>query len=109
MTKNKPYLSSIHQKHPTIEYDSVAYEAGAKKSFTSTYTDFIGQVETIDTAIRAIANIISLCDMKLLKVDTKGAKTPAKVKNIDLEFPNETDSSVDFLRKLAVNIFAQGA
>ena len=109
MERNKPYLSKIRQKHPTIEHDAVAYASGANKSFDETYTEFIKNIETIDLAIRTIGNIISLADMKLYKVDNNGGKKPANVKNLDLEFPNETDSSVDFLRKLAVNIFSQGA
>lgn len=109
MERNKPYLASLRQKHPTIAYDSVAYASGGKKTFDKTFTTLIQNVETVDLAIRTIANIISLCDMKLYKVDTKGTKKIASVKNIDLEFPNENDSSVDFLRKLAVNIFSQGA
>lgn len=109
MIRNKPYLNSIRQKHPTLQYDAVAYSSGAQKTYTGDFTGLIKSVETIDLAMRTIANIISLCDMKLYKVDTKGTMKPAKVKNIDLEFPNENDSSVDFLRKLAVNIFSQGA
>ena len=109
MKRSKPYLSKIREKHPTIEHDAIAYASGSKKTFNKDYTGYMGSVETIDTAIRTIANIISLCDMNLVKVDTKGVKTTANIKNIDLEFPNETDSSVDFLRKLAVNVFSQGA
>ena len=109
MERNKPYLNSIRQKHPTIAYDSMAYASGGKKTFSKTFTTLIQNVETVDLAIRTISNVISLCDMNLYKVDTKGVKKPANVKNIDLEFPNESDSGVDFLRKLAVNIFSQGA
>ena len=109
MERTKPYLSTIRQKHPTIEYDAVAYASGANKTFDKAFNELIRNVETVDLAIRTIGNIISLCDMKLYKVDTKGNMKPAVVKNIDLEFPNETDSSVDFLRKLAVSIFSQGA
>jgi len=109
MDRNKPYLSSIRAKHPTIKHDAVAYASGSKKTFDKTYTEYIQNVETIDLAIRTIANIISLADMKFYKVDTKGVTKPITVKNMDLEFPNETDSSVDFLRKLAVNIYSQGA
>lgn len=107
--RNKPYLSKIRPKHPTIAEDAVAYEAGAKKTYTDTYTNYVASIETIDIAIRSIAAIISLADMKFVKIDNKGKMSPAKVKNMDLEFPNETDSSVDFLRKLAVNIYSQGA
>lgn len=109
MARHKPYLDKIHQKHPTIKEDAVAYASGANKTFEDTFTNYIRSVETIDLAIRTIANIISLADMKLYKQDTKGDIKPAKVANIDLVYPNETDSSVDFLRKLAVNIFSQGA
>jgi HK97 family phage portal protein len=108
MQKTKPYLSKIRAKHPTIAYDSMAYASGSRNTNDETYTEYIQTVETIDLAIRTIANIISLADMRFYKVDAKGAKLPTKVKNIDLEFPNETDSSVDFLRKLAVNVFSQG-
>lgn len=109
MERNKPYLASIRAKHPTIEHDAVAYASGSKKTFDKDFTDYIKNVETIDLAIRTIANIISLADMKFFKEDAKGKSKPINVKNIDLEFPNETDSSVDFLRKLAVNIYSQGA
>ena len=109
MERNKPYLSSIRDKHPTIAYDAVAYEAGAKKTAEDTNTNYLKSVETLDLAVRTIANVISLCDMTLIKTDTKGKEVKANVKNIDMEFPNETDSSVDFLRKLAVNIYTQGA
>lgn len=111
MTKvqNKPYLASIRTKHPTIKQDAVAYSSGSKVSFDKVYTSYIESIETIDLAIRTISNIISLCDMQLFKVSSNGKLVETKLKNVDLEFPNDTDSSVDFLRKLAVNIFTQGA
>ena len=109
MTNNKPYFGPMRLKHPTIKYDAVAYTSGGNKSFDSTYTDYIKSVETIDLAIRTIANIISLCDMKLYKETSSGELKLTKVKNINLQYPNETDSSVDFLRKLAVNVYSQGA
>ena len=109
MTNNKPYFGPMRLKHPTIKYDAVAYTSGGNKSFDSTYTDYIKSVETIDLAIRTIANIISLCDMKLYKETSSGELKLTKVKNINLQYPNETDSSVDFLRKLAVNVYNQGA
>lgn len=108
--RNKSNTSNIHLKHPTIEYDAAAYASGGKKTFEEVNNTFIRSVEKVDLAIRTIANIISLADMKLYSVDTKGAiKGLAKVKNIDLDYPNETDSSVDFLRKLAVSVYSQGA
>jgi len=109
MKRNKPYLQNLARKHPTLAADSVAYASGSGKTFDSNFTELVKNVETIDLAIRTISNIISLCDMKTYKEDTKGELKPAKVKNMDFEYPNETDSSVDFLRKLAVNIFTQGA
>lgn len=109
MERNKPYLESIRGKHPTIKYDATAYASGAQKTFDVKFSDYIKSVETIDLAIRTIANVISLCDMNLVKTDNKGESKPANVKNVDLVFPNEVDSSVDFLRKLAVNLFSQGA
>ena len=109
MERNKPYLTSIRDKHPTIEYDAVAYTSGANNTFDKEYTEYIRSIETIDLAIRTIANIISLCKMEFVKTDAKGKQTITNVKNMDLVFPNETDSSVDFLRKLAVNVFSQGA
>lgn len=107
--QDKPYLDTIRKKHPTIAYDASAYTSGAKKTYDNLNNTYIKSVEQIDLAIRTIANIISLADMKLFKEATDGSLKPTKVKNIDLEFPNETDSSVDFLRKLAVSIFSQGA
>lgn len=104
-----PYNKTVIDKHPTIKYDALAYASGAGKTATADFTSLIKNVETVDLAIRSIANIISLADIKLFKKDTKGKLTPHMVKNIDFEYPNETDSSVDFLRKLAVNIFSQGA
>ncbi len=109
MERNKPYLQNLTRKHPTLAADAVAYASGSGKTFNSTFNDLIKNVETVDLAIRTIANIISLCDMKVYKEDTKGELKAAKVKNMDFEYPNETDSSVDFLRKLAVSIFSQGA
>ena len=108
MKRNKPYLNSIRQKHPTVASDSVAYTSGAQKSFDTVYTDYIKNIETIDTAIRTIANIISLTKLTIVK-KKNGLAEPQAVKNIDFDFPNENDSSVDFLRKLAVNVFSQGA
>jgi len=109
MQKSKPYLNTIRSKHPTIAYDVSAYASGSKNSSDIVYTEYIQSIETIDLAIRTISNIISLCDMKLYRLDNKGVKKPHSIKNLDLEFPNETDSSVDFLRKLAVNVYSQGA
>lgn len=113
MSKNKPkpYLETLaRSKHPTIAVDAVAYQSGSKKSFETANIAYITSVEKIDLAIRSIANIISLCDMRLYKEDPRTKKlSPTSVNNLDFEYPNETDSSVDFLRKLAVNIFAQGA
>ncbi len=109
MERNKPYLRNLTRKHPTLAADAVAYASGSGKTFDGTFNDLIRNVETVDLAIRTIANIISLCDMKIYKEDTKGELKVAKVKNMDFEYPNETDSSVDFLRKLAVSIFSQGA
>jgi len=109
MVREKPYLKNIRKKHPTIAADATAYASGANKTFSSDFNTLVRSVETIDLAIRTIANIISLCDIKVYKEDTKGNLKPAKVKNMDFEFPNETDSSVDFLRKLATTIFTQGA
>lgn len=109
MERNKPYLSNIRIKHPTIEQDAVAYASGGNNTYSADYTDYVRSIETIDLAIRTISNIISLCKMEFVKTDAKGKQTITNVKNMDLVFPNETDSSVDFLRKLSVNIFSQGA
>jgi len=103
-TTDKSYL----KKHPTIKQDAAAYASGGKATFSANYTEYMRSVETIDQAIRTIANIFSLCELKTYK-DIKGELKPVNVKNVDLEFPNEVDSRVDFFRKLAVNIFSQGA
>jgi HK97 family phage portal protein len=109
ISKQKPYLSKIRQKHPTIAHDASAYQAGANATFDSIYTNFIESVETVDLAIRTIANIMSLCEMKIYAEASDGTLAPATIKNINLTFPNETDSRVDFMRKLSVNIWSQGA
>lgn len=96
-------------KHPTIASDVIAYTSGSGKTFTTDYNTYIGSVETIERAIRVIANVVSLCKYKIYKEDTKGELKPLTVKNVDLEFINEIDSYVDFNRKLAVSIFSQGA
>lgn len=97
-----------HIKHPTIENDVIAYSSGSGKTFSTTYTSFVTSVETIERAIRLVSNIMSLCKYKVYK-ENKDELKPMTVKNIDLEFPNEVDSYVDFNRKLAVSIFTQGA
>ena len=109
-TRHKPYLDAIHKKHPTLEGDVSAYTSGSQKSFDALNTEYIRSVETIDQVIRTISNIGSLAKMVPVTRDTTtGAYSPAPIKNIDFLLPNETDSSVDFLRKLFVNIFSQGA
>lgn len=102
-------MDNLVEKHPTISADVAAYASEGKKTFTSTYTSYIQNVETIDRAIRTIANIMSLCKVRLVKENTKGVRTPTKVKNISTLMANETDSMIDFMRKLSVNIFSQGA
>lgn len=101
-------LRSTVVKHPTIANDVIAYASESNKTFSSTYNTYIGSVETIERAIRLIANIMSLCKYKIYK-ENKDDLKPLNVKNVDLEFPNEIDSYVDFNRKLAVSIFSQGA
>jgi len=107
--RKKPYLESLRRKHPTVEADAQAYASGAQKTFDAEYNEFIRNVETVDRAIRTIANIASLATFKTYSKNDKGERKPAKIKNVDLELINETDSSVDFLRKLFVSIFSQGA
>jgi len=107
--RNKPYLSNIRSKHPTIAHDATAYTSGGNKTFDELNSTYIRSVETLDLAVRTIANVISLCKMTAVSIDDKGVSTPVKIDNVDLDFFNETDSRVDFLRKHAVNIFTQGA
>lgn len=109
MIRNKPYLTSIRDKHPTIKHDAVAYEAGGGKTFDEINYDYIKSVETVDLAIRTIANTISLCQLSMYTKDSDNKLKPAVVDNVDFDFFNETDSRVDFMRKLSVNIWGQGA
>lgn len=102
-------LVGVFKKHPTLKGDAAAYAEGANKSFDATYNEFIQSVETIDRIIRLHANVMSLLKPKIMKADNKGKLKPLKVKNLNLEFPNETDTRVDFLRKLGVSLFSQGA
>lgn len=99
----------VHEKHPTIKADYTAYTSGSNKTFSSAYNNYVTSIETIERAIRVIANVVSLAKMGVYKEDTSGELKPLKVKNVDLMFPNEVDSYIDFQRKLAVQIFVQGA
>jgi len=107
--RNKPYLNNIRSKHPTIAQDAVAYESGANKTFDELYSNYVQSVETVDLAVRTIANTVSLCKMKVFAQDSDGTLKPAILDNVDMDFPNETDSRIDFMRKIAVNIWTQGA
>jgi len=96
-------------KHPTVKEDITAYASESQKSFNILYNQYVQSVETVERVIRLIANITSLTQFKIYKEDTKGELVPLKVKNVDMMFPNEVDTHVDFKRKLAVSIFTQGA
>lgn len=112
MSKLKAKVKSILDvsvKHPTSKGDFVAYANGANKSYDVAYTDYIKSVETIDRIIRLHANILSLAQPKILKKDAKGNLSPMKVTNIDLDFLNTLDTRVDFLRKVGVALYSQGA
>lgn len=98
----------LKNKQPTIANDFIAYTSGANNSFDDLFNDYVKNVETVERVIRLIANIVSLCEFKTYKDTAKGKKLTI-VKNIDLMFPNETDTHIDFKRKLAVSLFTQGA
>ncbi len=102
-------IKNLFTKHPTLKGDFAAYADGANKSFDSAYTEFVTSVETIDRIIRVHSNVISLLKPSFYKVDNKGQLKPLKVKNINLDFPNEVDTKVDLLRKLGSTIYTQGA
>lgn len=102
-------IEDIIQKQPTIKNDFIAYTSGANNTFDSTVQSYIQQVEIIERAIRVISNIVSMCSFKTYKEDSKGKLTPAKVKNVDLTFMNETDTHIDFKRKMASSLFVHGA
>jgi HK97 family phage portal protein len=102
-------LHGVVVKHPTLAADYSAYASGANKTFDVVYNEYIQSVETIDRAIRVHANIFSLMKLDILKEDTKGELSELKVKNFDKRYPNEVDTTIDFLRKLGVSIFSQGA
>ena len=101
--------TAVKIKHPTVAADFTAYTSEAQKSFSSDYTNYVKSVETVERVIRLIANIMSLTKFKIYKEDNNGDLKPLKVKNVDLMFPNEIDTHIDFKRKLAVSIFSQGA
>ena len=96
-------------KHPTLKGDAASYADGANKTFDSVYNEYIQSVETIDRVIRVHANVLSLLKPKVYKTDSKGKLTPLTVKNMDFNFINEVDTRVDFLRKLGVSLYSQGA
>ena len=96
-------------KNPTIKVDATAYVAGGNKEFDSDYNLYLTSVETLDKAVRVIANVASMAKIEVMK-DVSGTLKPLKIKNVDLEFNiNEVDSQSDFLRKTFSSIFTQGA
>lgn len=113
MSKLKAKINSILEsaayKHPTIKGDYVSYSEGANNSFDSVYTEYIQSVETIDRVIRLHANILSLAIPTIYKTTSTGKSSILKVSNIDLNYLNEVDTRVDFLRKIGVALFSQGA
>lgn len=102
-------IEDIIVKQPTIKNDFIAYTAGANNTFDSDIQSYIQQVETIERAVRLISNIMSMCNFKTFKESGKGAIKPVVVKNVDLMFLNETDTHIDFKRKMASSLFTQGA
>ena len=96
-------------KQPTIKNDFIAYTAGANNTFDSDIQSYIQQVETIERAVRVISNVMSLCNFKTYKESGKGTIKPVTIKNVDLMFLNETDTHIDFKRKMASSLFTQGA
>lgn len=102
-------IEDIIVKQPTIKNDFIAYTAGANNTFDSDIQSYIQQVETIERAVRLISNVMSMCNFKTFKESGKGAIKPVVVKNVDLMFLNETDTHIDFKRKMASSLFTQGA
>lgn len=102
-------INDIIVKQPTIKNDFIAYTAGANNTFDEAISSYIQQVETIERAIRLISNIVSLCQFKTFKESGKGTIKPVVIKNVDLMFPNEIDTHIDFKRKMTSSLFSQGA
>ena len=102
-------ISDIVQKQPTIKNDFIAYTSGSNKTFDENIQNYIQEVETIERAIRVICNIVSMCSFTTYKESGKGTIKPVTIKNVDLMFPNETDTHIDFKRKMASSLFLQGA
>lgn len=104
------FIKNLFTKNPTIAQEYTAYAAGAKKEFDAVYNEYVQSVETVDKAVRVIANIASMGKMKVYADNGTDKLKPLKVKNIDLEYAiNETDGQADFLRKSFASIFVQGA
>jgi len=98
------------KKNPTIKNDYTAYENGGKKEYDKVYDEYIQSVETLDAVIRTAANVASMAKMEVWKEDTKGARKPLKIKNVDLVYDiNEMDSQADFIRKVFASVLTQGA
>jgi len=102
-------IEDMIKKQPTIKNDFIAYTSGANNTFDADIQSYIQQVETIERAVRLVSNIMSLCTFKTYKESGKGAIKPVVVKNVDLMFLNETDTHIDFKRKMASSLFTQGA
>jgi len=97
-------------KNPTIKEDVIAYTNGGGNTFSDSYNVYVSSVETLDKAIRVIANVASSAEIGIYKKQANGKLKPLKVKNIDLEYNiNESDGQSDFLRKVFSSIFTQGA
>jgi len=102
-------LFSWLKKNPTIKEDAVAYAAGGSKEFNEKYNEYLDTVETLDKAVRIIANVASMAKIEVFK-DVSGKLKPLKIKNVDLDYAiNEVDSQADFLRKVFSSMFTQGA
>ena len=100
----------FRSKTPTTKQDSIAYASGGNNTFDETYNNYLKSVETLDKAVRIIANIASMAKMEILRPTPDGKLKPLKVKEVDFEFAiNETDSQADFLRKSFASICTQGA
>ena len=97
------------EKNPTIRSDAVAYTDGAGKTFKADYNKYVESVETVDKAVRIMANVASMAKIEVMSQVGKDLK-PLKVKNVDLEFAiNEVDSQADFIRKSFSAMVTQGA
>lgn len=99
----------VTSKNPTIKNDATAYTAGGSKTTSADYDTYLQSVETLDKAVRIIANVASMAKLEVVR-EVSGVMKPYKIKNVDLDYAiNEIDSPADFLRKVFSSMFTQGS